>query len=574
MQYDDGESYSSLGEGGIPEDDPFLIYKATDEEIYLMGEQQRRLEERQKAVVEKQEIWDKRPIRMRNRAGLIKELDREIDDLIDSGSAAKNQKSHFGELVPIAEDGDFKDSDSHISEISDRTSQSGSSQLALPSSKKRKDGSASGTRRKDRGYEVEKRETIREYIEKKREILLVKMSVAAKKEETEKMKDEYMQDEESIKNSMKKCKDDFDRFQKFRDDLKSNAEAAKKEADEAAAKRATKVQEISQLNEQINQIRSNIEKCSERLQLYKRYKEFIDRLTPKLDLDDIYDSTKISREQSREKSRRGGRSSGGRNQESRESGGAGGGSGSTFLTEASASKKKTEEDEEPVIYFKKPAQFLELIRELEDKNLFLIQNRQEAEYNLDELTSTNEKEMVVLKKELDDDLNNIEALEKRVAAERRRYNDLTSYLQKNEADKEEEASTSEIYEKVKELYLQAYPGADASNQIPLIDMVTVVERKMEELIRKHDELCLEDADQVKAILKTKGKIRRQKRVSDKKNDKSLQDKSKKFQERANAPPYKKPHTKPVMWRSEPKEKARKVKKVTNEDDQKYKEYFE
>jgi hypothetical protein len=137
--------------------------------------------------------------------------------------------------------------------------------------------------RKDSAYRQERhreQENMTDFIEKKRQMFLVQMSLDTKRAEIRKLEEQAQQREEALKKSEEMLKEDEIRFETF---LKSNdqkaVEAIHKSEHETKLKQ-DKVQEIKKLNAQIASIRSEMAKYEESLEECQAYKKFLDDLTP------------------------------------------------------------------------------------------------------------------------------------------------------------------------------------------------------------------------------------------------------------------------------------------------------
>jgi hypothetical protein len=159
------------------------------------------------------------------------------------------------------------------------------------------------------------KENMADFIAKKREMFLVQMSLDTKRAEIRKLEERAQQREEALKKSEQMLEEDALRFDQFLKDNDAKAVQAIKKAetetkvrDAEAGKRllqhlgdeckfcalpsshllpdtpgqakTEKVQEIKKLNAQITQIKSEMSKCEEQLEDCRKYKAFLDELTP------------------------------------------------------------------------------------------------------------------------------------------------------------------------------------------------------------------------------------------------------------------------------------------------------
>ncbi|RKO93633.1 hypothetical protein BDK51DRAFT_42595, partial [Blyttiomyces helicus] len=207
------------------------------------------------------------------------------------------------------------------------------------------------------------KENLHDFIAKKREMFLVQYALGVKKEEMRKL-EEIAQAEE----------------QKLLDDEKALEEDAGKAEMETKAK-LEKIQEIKKLNVQIMSIRSDMSKNEDQLKDLQRYRQFLDKLTPR----EFFDEHTVKKKTAKTKPL------------SRKSifpGGPGAATAAALAAgdedDSGANSDEDEgeawnEDDEPLLYFHTPQQLLDIFAELEENNLALIQNCQETEETLEEL---------------------------------------------------------------------------------------------------------------------------------------------------------------------------------------------
>ena len=119
-----------------------------------------------------------------------------------------------------------------------------------------------------------------DFIAKKREMFLVQMSLDTKRAEIRKLEERAQQREEALRKSEQMLEEDAMRFDQFLKDNDQKAVAAIKKAEAETKAKAEKVQEIKKLNNQIAQIKAEMSKFEEQLEDCRKYKEFLDKLTP------------------------------------------------------------------------------------------------------------------------------------------------------------------------------------------------------------------------------------------------------------------------------------------------------
>jgi len=124
------------------------------------------------------------------------------------------------------------------------------------------------------------KENMADFIAKKREMFLVQMSLDTKRAEIRKLEERAQQREEALRKSEQMLEEDALRFDQFLKDNDQKAVQAIKKAEAETKAKAEKVQEIKKLNAQITQIKSEMSKFEEQLEDCRKYKDFLDKLTP------------------------------------------------------------------------------------------------------------------------------------------------------------------------------------------------------------------------------------------------------------------------------------------------------
>ena len=252
------------------------------------------------------------------------------------------------------------------------------------------------------------KENMADFIEKKREMFLVQMSLDTKREEIRKLEEKAQMKEEALKKSELMLEEDAIRFDTFLKENDTKAHEAIKKAEHETKAKADKVTEIKKLNMQIAAVKSEMSKLNESLEDCLKYKKFLDDLTPPEFFQkqkDIKRARQVERRDKRralktaeweeqkgrievafeqeekareEQARREGRSS-------RKKGAAP--RVPQFPPEPTFNEEDdiTNSGEELPMYFTEPQQLLDIFTQLEEQNLFLIQNSQETEQALEEL---------------------------------------------------------------------------------------------------------------------------------------------------------------------------------------------
>lgn len=256
------------------------------------------------------------------------------------------------------------------------------------------------------------KEDMTEFIAKKREIFLVQMSLDTKRAEIRKLEERARQREEALKKSEQMLEEDALRFDAFLKENDEKVQEAIKRAEVEAKAKQDKVTEIKRLNTVIAALRSEMNKYEEQLEDCKKYKEFLEKITP---ADWAYqeaqklqarkdarlqqwreecDALRALKEAAQaQRNRADHEFANARTQQEAER-------AERDIKEAAERLKEVLKHKEPPqpdveaefakndqqdMYFKEPQQLLAVYAQLEESNLFLIQNSQESEEALEEV---------------------------------------------------------------------------------------------------------------------------------------------------------------------------------------------
>jgi len=423
-----------------------------------------------------------------------------------------------------------------------------------------------------RDRHVEK-ESLADYISKKREMFLVQYSLGVKRDEMRKLEEIAQAEERKLELAEQYLEEDaamFDEFLKEND--KNSVEAIKIAENETKAK-LEKVAEIKKINAQMMAIKSEISKDEDTLKEYMLYKKFLEALTPKEWLKERRAERRRQRgEKLRSKDsasrRTGAGTPTGSERSAANSTGRGGkkvGKGTSNKSTSSIKGKgagesesateitddESDSDEEPELYFTEPQQLLDIFAELEEQNLSLIQNSQETEEALEEMKQTikltkvkMEKETQILKEQIDK-LNNAIVREEEKAKDLEVKSRMFSFGEFKSEDQEKMLGA--LNKKVEDVYRSCIGDNEAN--ISTLQMLTNIENRLEELF---EQIEMMPADRVEAAEKAKDKERRLKMREEKMEQQRLhqEERVRRALERAKADPKKKTGRK-LVGRSEP-----------------------
>eukprot|EP01138_Halocafeteria_seosinensis_P000071 gb/GECG01000072.1/.p1 GENE.gb/GECG01000072.1/~~gb/GECG01000072.1/.p1 ORF type:complete len:478 (+),score=130.00 gb/GECG01000072.1/:1-1434(+) len=341
------------------ESNPFTL--PSDEEVFKMREQEREQKQEERKKQQRLKIWEKGAPQ---KEGMLRQLQKEAEPELDAATQERIKRTQ--NLVSAAT-------------------------AAISSSKKHQ------------------KESMTKFVEKKREMFLLQMSLDTKREEIQKLEHKAQMKEEALKKSELMLEEDAIRFDAFLKENDRMAHAAMKRAEEESRLKQQKVQEIKRLKYQIQALKGDNAKNEDLLREWESYKKFLDELTPQEWKDKQYEQLREKYEQERQERYEADLK---RWEEYRDS------KYQEFKEEEEAQRKQaiaagrkhtpsnidkkleqqlkpkpkledyplpeiTEDDYE--MYFTNPEQLLEIFSGMEEENLFLIQNNQEIEQQLDEL---------------------------------------------------------------------------------------------------------------------------------------------------------------------------------------------
>ena len=445
-----------------------------------------------------------------------------------------------------------------------------------------------------RDRHVEK-ESLAEYIAKKREMFLVQYSLEVKRDEMKKLEENALKEEKRLELAEQYLEEDAAMFDEFLKENDKNAVEAIKIAEEETKKKNKKLDEIKKINGQMNDIKSEIAKYEETLKDYQLYRGFLESLIPaevqeeRIKAKEKEKEEKVRSSMNNEPSSSARASANKRNSKNKK------GHGNVVLPKNSGEDHHADEnisepgladpgftdmfdsDEELDFYFTDPQQLLDIFAELEEQNLSLIQNSQETEEALEELKKTIEHTKIKMGNESKTLKEQIYLLQSQIQKEEAKEADLKIKAKlfnygEFKADDDQEQHLNELNKKVEEMYKNCV-GDNEANMNPL-QMLTNIENRLEELFELIETL---PQDKVQAAEKAKDKERRLKLKDEKMKQARIhqEERVRKALERAKAEP-KKQTGKRLVFRSEPpliKKKEDHDTDPTNKEEEELRYYF-
>lgn len=447
---------------------------------------------------------------------------------------------------------------------------------------------------------------VRGYVRKKREMFLVQMALDVKRAEILRLDEKARMKEEALKKSQAMLDEDMTRFETFLQANAAKAQKAMKEAEAQAKKRQEKLQKIKQLKQQISGVHSEIAKFKELREECVRYKKFLDKLTPpewtkqqaeikanrkearrqawvnervrqveeKIEAEERKETQQFWEDYENELKKKRTRQKRKEEEEERKRKEDDLAARKKRLRKKYPDRKHIEKEYEDVyvdseeeyeLYFKKPKQLMDIFTELEEKNLFLIQNSQETEQALEELQQTFEKTQKDMGAKATQLRDSIAKLEANIEQEKKQCQRLRKSYDEKAGTGIQDAKLNDLAKKVEKVYLAC--GFPTDHDPDTLQMLGATESRLEELLTGIDEIYQQDSELIMRLERQKEKERRERVRMNR-----LEEQGNKQEERLNAslqrsqaPVFKKTG-KQIMKRSPPLHKEKKVVKDTSEEE--------
>ncbi|XP_067908298.1 cilia- and flagella-associated protein 100 [Heterodontus francisci] len=380
-----------------------------------------------------------------------------------------------------------------------------------------------------RDRHIEK-ETLNEYINKKREMFILQYSLTMKKDEMRKLEEVAAAEELKLEKAEQYLEEDAAMFDEFLKENDKNSVEAMQIAEQETKLKLDKVVEIKKVTTQMMAVKNDIVKFEELLKDYRVYRDFLVRLSPKEWRDERENRKKeirLAKATSKEKSMESPRkqpvpASVLRRQSSKVS------IHSTqelrtvkldakpdFDRRKSSAVSElrdldvdwSDSDEEQELYFTHPKQLLNIYTELEEQNLSLILNSQETEEAVEEIKQAMATAQHKMNCETDFLKQQLNVLNEAVAKEESRAAELElkakmfSFSQSTIEDQDKMLEA--LDQKVGEVY-RACIGENEANMSTL-QMLTSIENYLEDLFENLEKLPRE---KVELAQKNKEKERR------------------------------------------------------------------
>ncbi|MGH0167391.1 UNVERIFIED_CONTAM: hypothetical protein FKN15_068077 [Acipenser sinensis] len=398
-----------------------------------------------------------------------------------------------------------------------------------------------------KGCRIEK-ESINEFISRKRQMFLLQYSLAVKRDEMCKLDEMAIAEERKLEKAEQYLEEDATMFDAFLKENDKNSVEAIKIAELETKVKLEKVAEIKRISTKLMGLKSEISKLEEILKEYMTYKDFLTKLSPK-EWREEYEA-KQRKAKKAEKSKTDGRPSS-REMQGREESimkAHGIRKLSLELSQMEDMQESSSDcDEEPELYFTDPQQLLDILIELEEQNLSLIQNSQETEETLEEFKQT----MATTKQKMD---HETDTLKQQV--------DMLQYTINRETER-----AAELELKARVFSFGQFKTEDQNNaNLSTLLMLTAIENRLEELF-ENIEMVPREKVQVAERAKEKERRIRNREEKMKLQKQHQEERLRKALQRSQAD-IKKTTGKKLVYRSQPpviKQKEDKNQEITNRE---------
>eukprot|EP00758_Cryptobia_borreli_P008074 Tbor_TRINITY_DN5355_c4_g2::TRINITY_DN5355_c4_g2_i1::g.4673::m.4673 len=430
------------------------------------------------------------------------------------------------------------------------------------------------------------------YIEKKREMGLARMSLATKRQQIKKLDEDADRSEKRLRQKQEQLQNTHSKFNDFLRQSNMEQDAAVKRADIETKAKQEKMQEVKKLNGQILLIEIEKNKNDEQMKQCTEFKEFLDRVTPPQWFRDTLISLLIEDEKLRISSFL--HSADDVNADMDNSGSQ---QEEQMAAELAARiEKATSEITETVdmlspeavrehldmfdtnrvpMYFTNPQQILGIFFDIEESNLFLIQNCQELEEEIESISQAYQQDQAEMVRIAHQRKSQMETVSNKIVQEEGKLKQLIERLERANdvgAGVTQDQLKTRIEEKVKTIFRTIGGLGDESN-MDTLGMLTFIETKLEEM----HHYIINPANGIEesfaaGVMKQRDKERRRdaRQLMLRKQAEEREARSKIAMERSKAPVIKR-IGKPVMWRSKPLDgketEVVTLEESTNEDDE-------
>lgn len=439
------------------------------------------------------------------------------------------------------------------------------------------------------------KESINDYINKKREMFLLQYSLSVKRDEMHKLENLAASEEYKLEKAEQFLEEDATKFDEFLKENDRDSVQALKTADKETKLKMEKVAEIKRLTAQLVALKSEIMKCEDILKEYVMYKEFLFRLSPKewqeqqkkkqreargnkkpsKETPKVVTETKTISPTPKRLLRQSSnlhlqnlesvKESRGTPVQNVKTATAARMSVTPVLAEEESADESISSDteEEPPLYFTDSHQLLDIFTELEQQNLSLIQNSQDTEEALEEIKHEKARTVAHMEEESRILKEQISHLKEAITNEEEKAKDLHLKSQVFSFGLYEAEDQDRMLESLNVKVAQVYHSCIGDNQANLstLQMLAVIEDQLLDLLDNFEKI---PPEKLELAEKAKEKERRLRVREEKMKQQRLhqEERLRRALERAQSDP-KKTTGRRLMARSDPP--ASKMKEKEDQD---------
>ncbi|XP_007948807.1 cilia- and flagella-associated protein 100 [Orycteropus afer afer] len=344
-------------------------------------------------------------------------------------------------------------------------------------------------------------DNINSYVDQKRQMFLIQYALEMKRNEIQRLEMLAAKEEAKLELAEKSLEKDAALFDEFlRENDRSSVQALRAAEKETKAK-IEKIFEFRDLTTQIMNIKSEISKFEDTLQHYKIYKDFLYKLSPKEWFDE-QEKKRLALKKAKEVANT-----------PKESSVPSTSGDKVPLLRRSSSGILLEEDpdsdsEELELYFTEPQQLLDVFTKLEEQNLSLIQNTQEMEETLEELSFTLKNTQNRMDREVNQLKQWITTMMMSIAKEEETAAELELKARVFYFGEYQGAQQDKLLESLNCKVLDVYRhciGTQQDTNLGTVQMLTIIEHQLDELLESLERVPPAKIDQAE---KAKEKERR------------------------------------------------------------------
>ncbi|XP_020836807.1 cilia- and flagella-associated protein 100 [Phascolarctos cinereus] len=396
------------------------------------------------------------------------------------------------------------------------------------------------------------RENLASYIEKKRQMFLIQYALEVKREEILRLEMLATKEEMKLEKAEKFLEKDATLFDEFLKENDRNSVQAMRIAEKEAKAKMEKIIEIRDITAQILMVKSEISKFEDNVQIFKIYKDFLYKVSPKDWLMTharkhlAHAAARMTLDQQKENipflptEKEPQRSSETSNLNtpvpnipssstseiviSKEDKSSRTSSSSQDLqpllsmspskkesspTELSSRTDEADSDDELDLYFTEPQQLLDIFTQLEEQNLSLIQNSQETEETLEEINDS----IKSTQNKMDREVNQLKLLSTTLRTSIAKEEEIADDLQLKarvfsfgefKSDYQNKMLDS-LNKKVVEVYRHC--TGDCESSLGTLQMLTIIEHQLDELLENLERVPAWKIEQVEKAKEKERRIR-------------------------------------------------------------------